>query len=139
VVQGCTQAVSWRDKYKPVFTSLWPLDRKYRNEQTSRALAQFALAAGEAFPDAFDTVHPYLVPMTDGWPQLHFFTMHRGPEITRAYPEKVLSLLWCLLRTPTAKGRSTDLPAILGALKAANRKLGQDRRLQLLEERAARC
>ena len=132
------QAILWRDKYKPVFTSLWPLDRKYRNERTSRALAQFALAAGEAFPDAFDTVQPYLVPMTDSWPQLHFLMMHRGPEITRMYPEKVLSLLWCLLRPPTAKGRSTDLPAILDVIKAANRNLGQDRRPQLLEERAAR-
>jgi hypothetical protein len=60
------QAGAWREKYKPVFISLWPLDRKYRNEMTSRALAKFALAAGEAFPDAFDTVQPYLVPMTDG-------------------------------------------------------------------------
>jgi hypothetical protein len=132
------QANAWREKYKPVFTNVWPLDRKYCNEQTSRPLAKFALAAGEAFPDAFDTLQHYLVPLTNGWPQLHFFTMHRGPEIIRAYPEKVLSLLWCLLRPPTSKGRSTDLPVILDALKAANPNLARDRRLQLLEERAAR-
>jgi hypothetical protein len=132
------QAAAWRDRYKPVFTSLWPLDRKYRNEKTSRALAKFSLAAGEAFPDAFDTVQPYLVPMTDAWPQLHFFTMHRGPEITGTHPEKVLALLWCLLRPPTAKGRSTDLAEIIDALIAADANLARDRRLQLLEERAAR-
>src|SRR5262249_32940893 len=61
------QAAEWRERYKPVFTSLWPLDRKYREERTSRALAKFAVAAGESFPDAFDVVQHYLIPLTDTW------------------------------------------------------------------------
>jgi hypothetical protein len=132
------QAAAWRDDYKPVFIDIWPLDKKYRSEWASRALAKFALAAGEGFPDAFDTIQPYLVPLTDAWPQVHFFTMDRGQEVIRAHPEKVLSLLWCLLRPPVAKGRSTDIPEILDALKEADHNLAQDRRLQLLEERAVR-
>jgi hypothetical protein len=132
------EAAAWQDKYKPVFIDIWPLDQKYRNGRVSRALAKFALAAGEAFPDAFDTIQPYLVPLTDAWPQIHFFTMDRGPQVIRAHPEKVLSLLWCLLRPPAAKGRSSDLPKILDALKEADRNLAQDWRLQLLEERALR-
>ena len=137
-VPGNEKAAAWQGRYKPVFSDIWPLDRKYRNERASRALAKFALAAGEAFPDAFDTIQPYLVPLTDSWPQVHFFTMDRGPEVIRAHPQKALSLLWCLLRPPTSKGRSSDLPEILDALKAADRNLAQDRRLQLLEERAVR-
>jgi hypothetical protein len=132
------QPAAWSEKFKPVFIDIWPLDRKYRNEGSSRELAKFALAAGEAFPDAFDTIHPYLVPLTDAWPQLHFFTVNRGPEILRGYPEKVLSLLWCLLRPPEVQGRSSDLPEILNALKDADQSLALDRRLQLLEERALR-
>ena len=132
------QAAAWQEQYKPVFIEIWPLDRKYRNERASQALAKFALAAGEAFPDALDTVQPYLVPLTGGWPQLHFFTRDRGREIIRAQPQQVLSLLWCLLRAPFAKGRSTDLPRILDALKEADPQLALDRRFQLLEERAER-
>jgi hypothetical protein len=132
------RAAQWRERYRPVFKDLWPLDRKYRNERTSRALANFAVAAGEAFPDAFDVVQHYLVPMTDAWPQLHFLTVDEASEVIQRYPEKVLSLLWCLLRPPTARGRSTDLPEIIDGLIAADANLAQDRRLQLLEDRAAR-
>src|SRR4030095_530223 len=57
------RTAEWREKYKPVFTNLWPLDRKYRNERTSRALAKFAVAAAEEFPDAFDVVQHYLIPL----------------------------------------------------------------------------
>lgn len=64
--------------------------------------------------------------------------MDNGPEIMRSHPEVVLSLLWCLLRPPTAQGRSTDLPSILDALIEGDNSLAQDRRLQLLEDRAFR-
>ena len=137
-VEADRRTAEWRNRYKPVFTNLWPLDRKYQDERTSRALAKLAVAAREEFPDALDAVDHYLVPLTGSWPDLHYLTRDEAQHVIQTHPEKVLALLWCLLRPPASTGRSTDLAEIIDALKAADATLALDRRLQLLDERAAR-
>jgi hypothetical protein len=131
------RAKAWRERFLAAWEALWPLDKKYRSENASVALAKFAASAENAFPEALSIIAPYLVPVTDAWPNFHFLRQTERRDILGRFPQEVVTLLWALLRPP-AEGRCTDLAGILDDLIAADTSLALDRRVQLLEERTVR-
>ena len=125
---------AWRKAIKPVFEAVWPRERRFRHAGLTRDLAAACVDAGQAFPEALETVQHYLMPFPEGWVGLYFLTKSKAPE---NYPDEVLRLLW-LLCGPKSKGQSTDLGKILDRLSLTKASLISDRRYQWLEQRAIR-
>ncbi len=128
---------AWRTDYGPVFRSIWPADRGSLTSGASVSLAKLALSAGAAFPEALETVRPYIVPLMENWPKF-FFAAHEGAKpIITAHPREALTMMW-LLAKPATLGQSIDLGKVLDAIAVADPALVRDRRFQLLETRAYR-
>lgn len=128
---------AWRQTYSAIFRSVWPADKRALTRQASVSLATFALAAGEAFPDALNMVLPYIVPLDEEWPPLHFATRNEFQATVEAHPRETLAMLWQLLK-PAKRGQSYDLATVLDRITTSDPSLVRDRRFQLLETRALR-
>ena len=127
----------WRAEFGRMFQTIWPADKMRQTNQASVALARLAISAGDAFPEALDTVAPYIVPLDEDWPHLHFAARHEARPIVDRFPRHMLELLWRLLK-PAQRGQSNDLAEVLDRIAAADPNLVRDRRFQLLETRALR-
>jgi hypothetical protein len=127
-------AESWRKLIGPLFRSTWPADRIFRDEACTRQLAELCVGAGEAFPEVFTAVQPYLATFEQGWANLHFLQISQAPE---QFPQTTLELVWTLCGPPS-RSMSTDLAPILDRVAAAKPKISVDRRFQWLEDRAYR-
>jgi len=123
----------WSDLAKPFLEHLWPKERRLVDEANSGALADLAVSAGPAFPEALSIVRDYIRPRGDG--RLHLYAIKSSTAPT-THPRETLELLW-LLCGPSG-GTSYDMPELLDLLLAANEALSVDRRLQSLEQRSMR-
>lgn len=123
---------AWRQAIGPIFESVWPKERTYRNPAYTRRLAQLCVAAGPAFPEAFETVRDFLLPLDGGWSGLHYLT--RSPVI-ETHPKSALELLWTLCG-PGCEFQVWELDEALAKIEAADPVLVRDRRFQWLEQRA---
>ena len=53
-------AKTWRDIIGPLIDRVWPRERILRESNLSKYFAKLAVSSGEAFPEAFDQLRPYL-------------------------------------------------------------------------------
>ncbi len=125
----------WRRFIKPFIEQVWPRQLRYRSEETSRAFARLVEGLGADFPDAVETVLPFLRAV----PHVDMITYRLSKEVNpdeqdfaRTYPAATLSLLNALI----AEDRSSmpyELPKVLEIIAEADPSLRQTtawRRLQ---------
>lgn len=124
---------SWRTAVQPLIARVWPRERRFRHPRLSRHLAELAVSAGNAFPEALSQLLPYITPL-QGYSSVYEIDASSAPN---DYPAETLSLLWRLFG-PDSQAESHDLPKLLDRLIAANQRLERDRRLQWLEQRYLR-
>ena len=130
----CGPAAAWRTGVGPLFKAVWPPEREYLNSRLTEDLAATCVSAGNAFPEALETIKPYLRPFDADWASLHFIESSEVPE---QFPRETLELLWTICG-PESRGQMTDLGEVLDRIIGADERLETDRRLQWLEQRAVR-
>lgn len=126
-------AVSWRAVIHPLMARVWPRERRFRHPRLSQLFVKLALAAGDAFPDAFSYLQPYMTPL-EGYRNTLVIERSQAPE---AHPTETLALLWTLFG-PESKTESSEVSKILDRIIAADPELERDRRLQWLDQRYLR-
>ena len=122
----------WREEFSKVFEVLWPAGKLYQSDRASIPLARLALAAEEAFPEAWNAIRPYIISLNEDWPSLFFLAREDAHPVLDRFPSGALDMLWSLLK-PATRGQSHELGEILQRLAQADAALTQDRRYQLLE------
>jgi hypothetical protein len=127
----------WRDVYSKMFEVLWPVGKQHQSDRASIPLAKLALATGEAFPEAWNTVRPYIVSLNEDWPTFYFLTTEKARDVVDRFPNDVLDMLWALLK-PAMRGQSYELGEVLERLTIVAPALRNDRRYQRLETRVMR-
>lgn len=127
-------AIPWSKMIKPVFDAIWPPEATYRNSYRSLELAQMAVRAGDEFPQALESIKPFLVPFEKNEHGLFFLS---DSEIASQFPKQTLELIW-ILCGPSATAQFYDLGKIIDCLTTADPGLTIDRRIQWLEQRAIR-
>lgn len=123
---------AWRKAIGPIFESIWPKERTFRSTLYTKNLAALAIAAGPAFPDAFEIVRHYLLPFENGWNGLHFLI---NSPVVASHPKHALELLWVLCG-PGCESDVWQLNEALKKIAEADDGLVRDRRFQWLEQRA---
>jgi hypothetical protein len=130
--QGPTEG--WRGIIGPLFELTWPEDRNIRDEATSSRLAALCVQAEDAFPEALNTIKPYLAPFERDWASVHFLEISKAPE---RFPQESLELVWSLCGPPS-QSVTHDIGAVLDRIAEAKPEIAIDRRFQWLEDRAFR-
>ncbi|MGD9668542.1 MAG: SIR2 family protein [Hyphomicrobiaceae bacterium] len=127
----------WREVFSKMFEVLWPAGKQHQSDRASIPLAKLALAAGEAFPEAWSAVRPYVLSLNEDWPTFYFLANEDAQPVIDRYPQVVLDMLWTLLK-PATRGQSHELEKVLERLANAEPALRRDRRYQMLETRVMR-
>jgi hypothetical protein len=126
-------AKTWRDIIGPLIDRVWPRERILRESNLSQYFTKLAVSSGEAFPEAFDQLRPYLTRLEKNGGVYPI----KNSDIPQNFPQKTLSLLWCLFG-PGHSGNLYGVPEILERLNEADPDIELDRRLQWLDQNAAR-
>ncbi len=90
---GVMAKQNWMKVGKPFLESGWPKENQFQTAETSRALAQLAIAAGSAFPDAIKTVLPFLRPETDTSAPMFHVGSEELQQLTSKFPRELVLLL----------------------------------------------
>lgn len=122
-------AQAWRAIIGPLLERVWPRERARCESGLTHHFAELAVKAGNAFPEAFDQLRPYLTRLPRG-NGVYPIKRSNAPE---DFPQQTLSLLWCLVG-PGHEGHRSDVPEILQRLTEADPDIELDRRLQLLDQ-----
>ena len=125
-------AQTWRTIIGPLIIRIWPRERTLRESNLTRHFTDLAVSSGEAFPEAFEQLRPYLMRHERNG---GIFSIKRS-EIPEKFPHQTLSLLWHLFG-PGHTGNLYGVPDILLRLINADPKIELDRRLQWLDQNAA--
>jgi len=87
------KAARWRTVVGPVFRAIWPLDLELQTSATTYKLAQILIETGEAFPEAADTIIPFIRP-DDARANSTAFSIAEAPEeLYASSPNKMLDVL----------------------------------------------
>jgi hypothetical protein len=135
LVRIASENAGWSSFVKSFIEETWPRQLRYRSEETSRAFARLVESAGEHFPEAVETVLPFLRAV----PHVDMITYRLSKEIkpdekdfARTFPAATLKLLDALI----AEDRSSmpyELSKVLEIIVEADPSLRQTvgwRRLQ---------
>jgi hypothetical protein len=131
---GEDRTITWRSEIGPLFQAVWPPDRTFRRAILTDEFVTLCVLTGDAFPEAFMTVKPFLVPFERDWVHVHQLASSDVPE---RFPSETLDLLWTVCGPP-ARRASLDLGPILDRIAKRSPNLVVDRRFQWLEERTYR-
>ena len=122
-------AQAWRTVIGPLLDQIWPRERVLRESNLTRFFAELAVGSGDAFPEAFEQLRPYLVLLERNGGVYPI----RNSNIPENFPQQTLSLLWCLFG-PGHTGHLSGVPEVLERLIQADPEIELDRRLQWLDQ-----
>lgn len=105
----------WRKELGPLFVSIWPRDAAARDVETTKRLARMAMAAGDAFPDAVDSILEFIEPVEI---TPYFVELELGQEdskrgLAAIHPKAFVRLLDGLLDVRVTKRFAEDFASAL--------------------------
>lgn len=124
-------AETWRTIIGPLIDRVWPRERILRESNLTRHFTELAVNSGNAFPEAFDQLRPYLMRLERNG---GVFAIKKS-EIPEQFPLETLNLLWCLFG-PGHAGNLAGVPDILERLIKVDPEIELDRRFQWLDQHA---
>lgn len=122
-------AQAWRTVIGPLLDQIWPRERVLRESNLTRFFTELAVGSGDAFPEAFEQLRPYLVLLERNGGVYPI----KNSNIPENFPQQTLSLLWCLFG-PGHTGHLSGVPEVLERLIQADPEIELDRRLQWLDQ-----
>jgi len=84
------RAEYWRNRVKPYLQNIWPKSLQTKTGAVSENFSRLAIAAGEEFPDAVDTLRSWFQPSQDWDFSLHLLAQS---DICARFPEDALAFL----------------------------------------------
>ena len=123
-------AALWRERVGPWLGDAWPLERRFRDVDSSASLAMAAIRSGEAFPEAVRVVAHLIAPLP--YPGVVVREL-KERSLPRTYPSDVLGLIDAIIET-SPSGWFGDLGEVLATLESASPALANDRRFERLNE-----
>lgn len=124
-------AQAWRTAIGPLLDQIWPRERVLRESNLTRHFTKLAVNSGDAFPEAFDQLRPYIMRLVQNG-GVYSIKKSKVPE---DFPKQTLNLLWCLFG-PGHTGNRTGVPELLERLVQAYPIIELDRRFQWLDHNA---
>ncbi len=106
----------WRDKVSPYLRAVWPLEPALRTSRTAEQFGLMALATGEQFPEAVQSLSRFFVPANASY-ALHLIVHSTHPE---HHPRAVLDLVDKLVDRERVGLNHTDLRVIFARLRDAD-------------------
>jgi hypothetical protein len=126
----------WKKVGRPFLKKAWPKETRYQTAATSRLLMDIAASAGDGFPDAVQSILPFLRP-ADGLDMfIHSIERTaevRGEPIAMRFPREVILLLDRSI-ADGPKGLPHGLGEVLEMTAKADPALRQDLRWRRLNE-----
>jgi hypothetical protein len=121
----------WRTVVGPVFQAIWPLDVELQTSDSTFKLVQILCATGEAFPEATDTILPFIQP-DDPRSQTTVFSIAEAPDsLYSAAPGKMLDLIAAVVGE-APPGSVYALGKALSRLRSIDPNLANTRKFQKL-------
>jgi hypothetical protein len=119
----------WQNRAKPYLIAVWPRSHDVRTTQVTDKLAQLIVASGDAFPDAFETLRGWLLPV-------QYFEHTAGDLFNaghcEAFPRDALGFLDLIVSGEHAWG-AKELRKCLVSIRTAWPQAIQDQRFVRLE------
>ncbi len=119
--------VLWRETIEPWFKIVWPRHKIAKCSEVSSQLAQMAVEAGDAFPDAVKTVSDWLRPTKHG-ETIHYL---KESGLTGRFPNEA----WLLIRSTVDEDTflsQSELSELLNEIEGASQLLASDEKFQRL-------
>lgn len=126
----------WKTVVGPVFRAVWPLDLELQTSATTFKLVQILLETGDAFPEAADTIIPF-IRADDARTNSTAFSIGEAPEeLYVSSPTKMLDLLAAVVGDAPS-GSVYALEKALDRIRMCEPKLAETRKFQKLLNSAA--
>jgi hypothetical protein len=118
----------WKNRIKVYLQTIWPKGRDRITSEIAESFARLAVETGNAFPDAVETVRPWLVLLDHA-----DYAVHRLSESGHCatFPADALTLLSSIV-SDQAQWMPTDLAVCLNAIAAADPQITDDYRFRNL-------
>lgn len=132
-VVGQSNDDGWTRHVIPFISGEWPRERRYRTSTSMRAWIGLLDDTGDNFPEVYESLKKFLVPVeTNDHPFYRFIRHGDGEEpITVRFPEQTLDLID--RATPQALARpSYELPKLLALIAEVDPRLTADQRYRRL-------
>jgi hypothetical protein len=120
----------WRNRVLPYFKSIWPKTREVISPSVSDSLARLCVAAGKAFPEAFDIFRHWLQPVNH--PDYLVGRLFES-SLCSQFPTDALAFLNAVIGDD-AQWLSHELQQCLNEIQGANPTLANDERYSRLNE-----
>lgn len=127
---GEQRSAYWRNRAKPFIETIWPQGVQRRSRVISEVFARISIASGEAFREAFDTVHAWLMQSDDVGLVPHELAQSKQ---STTLPETALALLDATIKD-NLQWLGAQVRSCLDEIKAARPELENDHRYQRLEQ-----
>ena len=92
---GSQAGTYWLQKVKPFWNNYWPQDTRAKSDRTGVMLALLCIAAGDEFPNAVDTLMPWMDTIKDVHLVVHSLAKS---ELPSAHSSSTVNLLHALLK-----------------------------------------
>jgi hypothetical protein len=125
------KAEFWRTVVGPVFRAIWPLDVELQTSASTFKLVQILCATGEAFPEATDSILPFVRPDDPRSLTTVYSIGEASDSLYAAAPAKMLDLLAAVVGEPLS-GSVYGLAKALSRLRSIDPKLADTRKFQKL-------
>lgn len=119
----------WANRVLPFWKDVWPHVRDRSTDSISQQLARLAIAAGERFPEALDTVFMWLRPVE--YP-LYVIGLLSGKDLCTRFPREALKLLDAITGSKTWS--TEELDKCLSWIRASWPESAKDRRYTRLSD-----
>jgi hypothetical protein len=121
----------WRTIIGPAFQAMWPLDTELQTSDATFKLTQILLASGDAFPEAADTIIPFIRPDDPRQHTTVFVISEADSSFYSLSPQKLLDLLAAAVGD-AQPGATFGLKKTLERLEAQNPTVRQSAKFQRL-------
>ncbi len=118
----------WDNKIVPYLGSIWPNKTEYASPKVSENFGLLCLEAGEAFPDAFDRLKPWLKPSEDPSRLIHKLS---ETQLCKKFPKQSLDFLDSIIKN-NLSWASKDTKQCLDQIETADQRLSNDQKYQQL-------
>lgn len=121
----------WKNRIKPYIQNIWPKTVQAKTEKVAEEFARLAISAKDQFPEAIQTLTPWLKPISDPFYALHL--LGENISLCSRFPEEAMTFLDSLIGDDI-QWTPPELGSALRSIYEVKSALGNDARFQRLTD-----